>query len=67
MLTRRTFSAALAATPFIARAQQSALRARIKIDTERVIGDIDPKIYGNSSSTSAVVFEEKSPLSDFHG
>ena len=23
------------------------LRARVKIDTERVIGDIDPKIYGN--------------------
>ena len=37
----------MAGAPFIVRGQQTPLRARIKIDTERVIGDIDPKIYGN--------------------
>ncbi len=50
-LSRRSFSRTLAtvplAAPFIARGQQTIARARIKIDTERVIGDIDPKIYGN--------------------
>ena len=47
VLSRRSFSTALAAAPWVARAQQGPLRARIKIDTERVIGEIDPKIYGN--------------------
>jgi hypothetical protein len=47
-LTRRSFTSALAIAPFAGRAQQSSsLRTRVKIDTERVIGDIDPKIYGN--------------------
>lgn len=69
--SRRTFSAALAAAPFVASAQQS-MRARIKIDTERVISDIDPKIYGNflehlGRCIDGGVFEEGSPLSDSHG
>ncbi|MBZ5582618.1 MAG: alpha-N-arabinofuranosidase [Acidobacteriia bacterium] len=74
MLTRRSFSKALAAAPFIARAQQSssAPRARIKIDTERVIGDIDPKIYGNfiehlGRCIDDGIFKENSPLSDSNG
>ena len=46
-LTRRSFSTALMAAPWIVSAQQTPARARIKIDTERVISDIDPKIYGN--------------------
>ena len=49
-LSRRTFAlsaAGTAAAPYVLRGQQGALRARVKIDTERVIGDIDPKIYGN--------------------
>ena len=43
-----------------------------KIDTERVIGDIDPKIYGNfiehlGRCIEGGVFDEKSPLSDANG
>ncbi len=71
-LSRRSFSTALAAAPFVARAQQGPLQARVKIDTERVIGDIDPKIYGNfiehlGRCIDGGVFEEKSPLSDANG
>ena len=51
------------------RAQQYVLKARVKIDTERVIGEIDPKIYGNfiehlGRCIDGGVFDEKSPLSD---
>ena len=72
-LTRRSFAAGVAAAPWILRAQQpSPRRARIKIDTERVIGDIDPKIYGNfmehlGRCIQGGVFDEKSPLSDANG
>jgi alpha-N-arabinofuranosidase len=62
----------LAAAPFAARAQPGPLRARVKLDTERVIGDIDPKIYGNfiehlGRCIDGGVFEEKSALSDSNG
>ena len=72
VLSRRSFSTALAAAPWVARAQQGPLRARIKIDTERVIDDIDPKIYGNfiehlGRCIDGGIFEEKSPLSDASG
>jgi alpha-N-arabinofuranosidase len=58
--------------PFAARAQQCLLRARIKIDTERTIGEIDPKTYGNfiehlGRCIDGGVFEEGSPLSDANG
>ena len=48
------------------------LKARVKIDTERVISDIDPKIYGNfiehlGRCIDGGIFEEKSPLSDADG
>jgi alpha-N-arabinofuranosidase len=71
-LSRRTFNTTVATAPWIARAQQAPLRARVKIDTERVIGDIDPKIYGNfiehlGRCIDGGVFEEKSPLSDGSG
>lgn len=71
-ISRRTFASALAAAPFIVRAQSGPLRARIKIDTERVIGQIDPKIYGNfiehlGRCIDGGVFEERSPLSDSDG
>ncbi|MEP6534700.1 MAG: alpha-L-arabinofuranosidase C-terminal domain-containing protein [Bryobacteraceae bacterium] len=71
-LTRRAFAASLAAAPWIARAQQAPGHARIKIDTERVISDIDPKIYGNflehlGRCIDGGVFEEGSKLSDSHG
>lgn len=70
--TRRKFAWALAGAPFILRGQQSPLRARIKIDTERVIGDIGPMIYGNfiehlGRCIDGGVFEEKSRLSDGSG
>jgi alpha-N-arabinofuranosidase len=63
----------LAAAPFIAKAQQSgSLKARVKIDTERVIGDIDPLIYGNFAEhlgrcIDGGIFEEGSKLSDSRG
>src|ERR1700680_631063 len=41
-ISRRTFALSCASAPYILRAQQGALHARVKIDTERVIGDIDP-------------------------
>jgi alpha-N-arabinofuranosidase len=66
------FTTALIAVPFTARAQQQPLTARVKLDTERVIGDIDPKIYGNflehlGRCIEGGVFEEHSPLSDDNG
>src|SRR5438876_4493505 len=71
-ISRRSFLAASAAAPFILRGQQNPLRARVKIDTERVIGEIDPKIYGNfiehlGRCIDGGVFEENSPLSDSNG
>src|SRR4051812_50192854 len=72
MLTRRTLGKTLLAAPFILKAQQSSLRARVKIDTERVIGDIDPKIYGNFTEhlgrcIEGGIFDEGSPLFDAKG
>jgi alpha-L-arabinofuranosidase len=71
-ISRRTFAGTLAGVPYLLRAQQSPLRARIKIDTERVIGDIDPKLYGNfiehlGRCIDGGVFEEGSPLSGTEG
>ena len=75
-ISRRGFAkgltTALIATPFAVRAQEGPFRARVKIDTERVIGEIDPKIYGNfiehlGRCIDGGVFEEGSPLSDSNG
>jgi alpha-L-arabinofuranosidase len=71
MISRRAFSLTMAA-PLLLRAQTGALRARIKIDSERKIGAIDPKIYGNFAEhlgrcIEGGLFEEGSPLSDNHG
>lgn len=71
-LSRREFTTALIAAPFAVRAQEGPLRARVKIDTERAIGEIDPKIYGNfiehlGRCIDGGVFEENSPLSDSNG
>lgn len=70
--TRRAFSAALLSAPFLAKAQTNSNQARVKLDTERVIGQIDPKIYGNfvehlGRCIEGGIFEEGSPLSDSHG
>ena len=72
MLSRRSFSKTLLAAPAIVRAQSGPLHARVKIDTERVIGDIDAKLYGNfiehlGRCIAGGVFEEKSALSDSNG
>jgi alpha-N-arabinofuranosidase len=58
--------------PWVVRAQPGALKARIKVDTERTIGEIDPKLYGNfiehlGRCIDGGVFDEKSPLSDANG
>jgi alpha-L-arabinofuranosidase len=74
-LSRRSFAALAAASwiaPKSARAQPSPLHARIKVDTERQIGEIDPKIYGNfiehlGRCIDGGIFDEKSPLSDSNG
>src|SRR5215469_14006729 len=68
-LSRRSFTAGCLLAIPAARAQSAPIKARIKIDTERVIGDIDPKIYGNfiehlGRCIDGGVFEEGSPLSD---
>ena len=70
--SRRSFSKAILAAPFLARAQQALTRARITVDTNRVIGDIDPKIYGNfiehlGRCIDGGVFQEGSRLSDANG
>ena len=71
-LSRRTFALTMAGAPFVLRAQSGPLRARVKIDTERVIGDIDPRLYGNfiehlGRCIDGGVFEEGNPLSDANG
>ena len=63
---------AAAGAPFILRAQTGGLRARVKIDTERTVGEIDPKLYGNfvehlGRCIEGGIFEEKSPLADANG
>ena len=71
-LSRRSFTAGLLALPAVGRAQSGPLKARVKIDTERVAGEIDPKIYGNfiehlGRCIDGGIFEEKNPLSDAEG
>jgi alpha-L-arabinofuranosidase len=71
-ISRRDFTKALIAVPFVLRMQQGPLRARIKVDTQRTVGDIDPKIYGNfiehlGRCIEGGVFDEGSPLSDANG
>jgi alpha-N-arabinofuranosidase len=70
-ISRRSFAASLAA-PLIAAEQPGPLKARVKIDSERVIGAIDPKLYGNFAEhlgrcIEGGIFDEKSPLSDSDG
>ena len=72
MLSRRSFSKSLFVAPWVVRAQSGALKARIKVDTERTIGEIDPKLYGNfiehlGRCIDGGIFDEKSQLSDANG
>lgn len=71
-LSRRKFATSFLAAPWILRAQDETLNARVKIDTERTIGDIDPKLYGNfiehlGRCINGGIFEENSTLSDSDG
>lgn len=71
-LSRRDFTTALIAVPAALRAQSQPLAARIKIDTERTIGAIDPMLYGNfvehlGRCIEGGIFEEGSALSDDSG
>jgi alpha-N-arabinofuranosidase len=70
--SRRSFTKAALATPFLLRAQNSSLHARVKLDPGRTIGDVDPKIYGNFAEhlgrcIEGGIFDEGSPLSDSKG
>jgi alpha-N-arabinofuranosidase len=72
-LSRREFSALFAGAPALLNGKQtSSQSARIKIDTDRKIGAIDPKLYGNflehlGRCIEGGVFDEGSPLSDGQG
>ncbi|MBZ5617382.1 MAG: alpha-N-arabinofuranosidase [Acidobacteriia bacterium] len=71
-LSRRTFAKSLAGAPLLLSGQQATPRARVKIDTERVIGDIDSLLWGNfiehlGRCIDGGIFEEGSPLSDSNG
>ncbi len=70
--SRRSFSSSLIAAPFLLSARPSPNESRIKIDTERVVGKIDPKLYGNFTEhlgrcIEGGIFEENSPLSEKNG
>jgi alpha-N-arabinofuranosidase len=75
MISRRDFALTMAAplaVPPGLHAQTKALQAKIRIDADRKIGDIDPKIYGNFAEhlgrcIEGGLFEEGSPLSDSKG
>ncbi|MDQ6758697.1 MAG: hypothetical protein M3Z32_02385 [Acidobacteriota bacterium] len=61
-----------AAATRLANAAEKPQGAHIKIDTERVISEIDRKIYGNflehlGRCVDGGVFEEGNPLSDSNG
>src|SRR5579875_2774853 len=71
-ISRRAFTSTLLSAPLLLKAQPSHRDESVKIDTERVIGEIDPKIYGNFTEhlgrcIEGGIFEENSPLSDANG
>ena len=71
-ISRRAFNAALLSSPLILRGAPGSQTTRVKIDTDRKIGEIDPKIYGNFAEhlgrcIEGGIFEEGSPRSDPQG
>lgn len=73
-LSRRGFSALLlSSAPALLQGKQTSSQAtNIKIDTNRRIGQIDPKLYGNfiehlGRCISGGIFDEGNPLSDNEG
>ncbi|HXE13535.1 MAG TPA: alpha-L-arabinofuranosidase C-terminal domain-containing protein [Bryobacteraceae bacterium] len=71
-LSRRSFSKAVAAAPFLLQAQTGSLETHVRLDPARTIGEIDPKIYGNFAEhlgrcIEGGIFDEGSKLSDANG
>jgi alpha-L-arabinofuranosidase len=72
-LSRRQFSALALGAPFLLKGGQvSSQAAHISVNPDRVIGQIDPKLYGNflehlGRCIQGGVFDEGSPLSDSEG
>jgi len=71
-LSRRAFSSSLIAAPLLLKGKPSSVEARVKIDTERTIGEIDPKIYGKfiemlGRCVDGGIFEPGNSLSDSNG
>ncbi|MGI9069783.1 MAG: alpha-N-arabinofuranosidase [Bryobacteraceae bacterium] len=72
-LSRRQFSALGLGAPFLLKGRQvSSQAAHITVNPNRVIGQIDPKLYGNflehlGRCIEGGVFDEGSPLSDSEG
>jgi hypothetical protein len=70
LLSRGDFSALLIGAPAILKGQQATSQAaRIKVDTDHIIGRIDPKLYGNfiehlGRCMEGGVFDEGSRLSE---
>ena len=73
IISRRAFSTSLLAAPAVLRGRQTQSNAaHIKVDTNRVVGQIDPKLYGNflehlGRCIQGGVFDEGSPLSNKEG
>jgi hypothetical protein len=70
--SRRSFTKAILATPFILNAQNSSSHARVRLDPDRLIGAVDPNIYGNFAEhlgrcIEGGIFDEGSSLSDANG
>jgi alpha-N-arabinofuranosidase len=72
-LSRRQFSVLVLGAPFLLKGGQvNSDAVHIRIDPERVIGQIDPKLYGNflehlGRCIEGGVFDEGSSLSDSEG
>ncbi len=72
-ISRRSFSSALFAAPLLLRGGvPSSSEARVKIDTGRIVGAIDPKIYGNFAEMLGRciyggIYDPGNPLSDSEG
>lgn len=70
--SRRRFASSLIAAPLVLRAKPASRETRVKLDTERIVGQIDRKIYGNflehlGRCIEGGIFDENSPLSNKEG
>jgi alpha-N-arabinofuranosidase len=72
MKLRKSVAAALAVLICVAVAPAQQPQARIRIDTTRTIGEVNPRVFGNFAEhlgrcIYGGIFEEGSPLSDSEG